>query len=568
MKKYKISFFSLLLLIIVAIIAFVILLNGSNKASQDVDAQDSASQVTQSPTLALSPTTAPVPTVKESSAGLFPASQTINGETKYGYINKSGEYVIEPAFEMASAYYEGAAIANLNNKYCVIDEGGNVLFTNDNPIHDYSNGAAVYQTVDANYNSSYGYIDAKGNILIKAQYVLASNFDTNNTAYVSHGKGNYSKIDKSGKILESYNLGSKYGYAWSLEDGYLVYTKSDSYTYGVVNLQGETIFEPIYSEITYLGNDLFAMKEPGLESYEVNSLAKQAIFNVKGEQLTDYIYYDLTPFYQGFASATNDASTFFVGMDGQIVADLPKFEGTGTLRLFGDVISVAVDDDQQYYTKEKTLIWQADHTIALTNNLLIKQLKFKPIRGVLVYYPQLEGLTNTTIQKQINDELKRIFTDSRKDLTKEDMLSVDDSFSVKLMHNLLIVERSGYDYPYGAAHGMPLRNYFYIDIASGAFYELKDLMTEGSDYTIKINQLITNEITAASETEGSMYFPESFTGIAENQSFRLEEDAIVIYFHPYDIAAYAAGFPEFIIPFDDISEYINYAGAFWKSFHE
>jgi hypothetical protein len=64
-----------------------------------------------------------------------------------------------------------------------------------------------------------------------------------------------------------------------------------------------------------------------------------------------------------------------------------------------------------------------------------------------------------------------------------------------------------------------------------------------------------------------MYFPENFHGIAIDQYFKLEKDAISIYFYPYDIAAYAAGFPEFLIPFDDISEYINKTGAFWNAFN-
>jgi hypothetical protein len=84
----------------------------------------------------------------------------------------------------------------------------------------------------------------------------------------------------------------------------------------------------------------------------------------------------------------------------------------------------------------------------------------------------------------------------------------------------------------------------------------------------KINELITADIKFQTESEDSMFFPESFLGIKENQYFILEEDALTIYFYPYDIAAYAAGFPEFLIPFDDISEYLDKDGVFWSSFHE
>jgi hypothetical protein len=109
-------------------------------------------------------------------------------------------------------------------------------------------------------------------------------------------------------------------------------------------------------------------------------------------------------------------------------------------------------------------------------------------------------------------------------------------------------------------------DYFYIDITTGAFYQLKDLFIEGSDYTSKINEFIKAEITAQSKNEYSMYFPESFTGISENQPFIIKENSLTIYFYPYDIAAYAAGFPQFEIPFEDIYDYLNFNGAFWGSF--
>ena len=567
MKKYKISFFTLLLLTMIALITFVILINSSSKANQEVSTKDFGSQVTLTPTLALSPTIIPSPVVTEDPAELFPASRKIDGEIKYGYINRSGEFTIDPVFDMASDFYDGVAVVTLNNKYCVIDEGGNVIFINDNTIQNFCNGAAVYLKLDADGNCSYGYIDTKGNVMVEPQYELASNFNDDNRAYVSTGSGKYALIDKTGKVLENYELDLKYDYAMGLEDGYLIYTDSDSASYGVITLRGETIFEPIYSYIIYLGDALFAMKEPGLEPYEANVISKQAIFNAKGEQLTDYTYYDLSTFYKGYSSATNEDSTFFIGLDGTIVSDLPKFEGTGTVRLFGDVISAFLDGDQLYYTKDKTILWQTDNMVALSDSLKVKRLKFKPTRDVLVNYPQIDGLSDATIQKQINTQLKSIFTDKRKDITAKDMLSVDDTFAATLLHNLLIIERDGYDYYYGAAHGMPIMDFFYIDITTGTFYQLKDLLIDGSDYAEKINKLITDEIAADIESGDSMYFPDSFTGITETQYFHLEEDAIVVYFYPYDIAAYAGGFPEFIIPFTDISKYINTEGAFWKSFH-
>jgi hypothetical protein len=194
-------------------------------------------------------------------------------------------------------------------------------------------------------------------------------------------------------------------------------------------------------------------------------------------------------------------------------------------------------------------------------------MKYKPSRYILVHYPQIEGLQDAATQQLINSELMKLFVDSRTGHPEEGLVSVEDSFQAKLVNNLLIIERAGYDYYFGAAHGMPIRDYYYIDIRTGAMYQLKDLFKTDSDYMTKINALITADIKYHAESEDSMLFPESFEGIKENQYFVLEEDALTIYFYPYDIAAYAAGFPEFLIPFDVISDYLDKEGAFWTSFH-
>ncbi len=567
MNKRKFTLISIILLILIIVLAVVIFV--TVRGRKDINTStDQNNTVTITPSSSPQVTTSPAPSdTSEAVEPLYPAPKLVNNEIKYGYIDATGKFVLEPAFDAAMDFNDGAAVVMMDSKYCVIDDGGNILFVNEGPINDYRNGYAVFAKVDTNGNSSYGYLDTKGNVVIEPGFTQASNFTKDGKAYVSKGNGLYEQIDKTGAVLESYDLGSKYNYAISIEDGYLVYPETDTNTVGVITMKGEDIFRPKYSDIVYLGNDLFGMKKPGLESYEESMVAEQAIFNIKGEQLSDYIYYDLGSFYNNYSTATNDESTFFVGMDGQIVANLPKFEGRGTVRLLGDIISALIDNNQAYYNLDKKLIWQEVTTLQLSDKIKVTQTILKPTRDVLVKYPQVAGLEDASVQDQINKKLKSIFIDNRKTLTKADMISVSDDYSAQLMKNLLIVKRTGYDYYYGAAHGMPIRDYYNIDINTGAFYELKDLFIEGSDYKTKINEMITNEITSDINSGDSMFFEGSFTSITDDQHFYLQDDAVVIYFYPYDISAYAGGFPEFVIPFEDISQYINTSGDFWKAFH-
>jgi hypothetical protein len=561
MKKTKIIFFSLVSLILIAISAFLFLIF-SNKKENEPTISDHT-QITPAPTQVAEPTSNP-----QTKTELYPAYLMVNKELKYGYINKTGEFVIPPSFDTASYFHDGAAVVTCDGKYCVIDDRGNVLFTNDYSINEFSNGAAVYSTKKGNdqYQYLYGYVDVKGEIILEPQFIMATDFNSENTAYVSTAKGSYALIDKTGKTLETYQLEVKNKTIWSLQDDYVIYSYSDSANYGVVTVKGEEVLKASYPEIRYLGNHLFAVKDPGVDGPEASITAKEAIFNQKGEQLTDYIYYDLSNYYEGYASATDDSSTFFIDPEGKVVEKLPRFDGRGTLKLFGDVISAYLDEEQLYTDTSKSTIWKAEDTYALSDTLSVKKIKLKPNRYVLVNYPQLEGFKDVKVQDKINTELKRRFTENRANITVGDSLSVNDSFSLNLLENLLIIGRDGYDYYFGAAHGMPLMDYYYIDLNTGMFYQLKDLFKADSDYRTKINDMILSKMAAQTESGEFYYFPDSFVGITEDQRFKLEQDAITIYFYPYDIAAYAAGFPEFVIPFADIADEIDTSGAFWNSF--
>ena len=85
-------------------------------------------------------------------------------------------------------------------------------------------------------------------------------------------------------------------------------------------------------------------------------------------------------------------------------------------------------------------------------------------------------------------------------------------------------------------------------------------------YVSLLNLIIEKEINQRSMEENSLLFPEQFSSISKNQSFFLTKDALTIYFHPYDIGAYALGFVEFEIPYAKLQELIDTNGDFWNSF--
>ncbi len=504
--------------------------------------------------------------IPSDSTNLFPAYEYVNGVKQYGFIDETGTFIILPGYSSVTDFSDGYAIISGIEDYKVIDKSGKIIYESDTPTRPYRNGAAVFmKSVDGSLKE--GYIDTSGKTIIKPRFLQADDFRKDNTAFVSTETGKYALIDKSGNILESYRLDKKYNNVITFKDGYIIYSDEASGNTGVVDYKGEEIFKPAYKIITYLGEGLFAVKDPAMEYSVTKNTHPDAIFDKDGTQLTDYIFYDISEFHNGYASATNSQYTYFIDKKGKEVTDLPKIEGRGTMTLTGDIVKAEIDDDLIYMTRDGMVIWQNDRTHTLSSQITVKELKYKPNKYVYVYYPYIEGLP-ASIQTSVNGTLYKLFTDSRADIREEDGLSVEDTFKTELLKDLIIINKNGYDYPIGAAHGSPIRDYYFIDTKTGEFYDLSDLFKKKSNYEKLINQIIGKKIEAQSKQDDSYFFPDSFEGIKENQPFIITKEALVIYFYPYEIAAYAAGFPEFKIPFEQLKEVIDYEGSFWNSFQD
>ncbi len=497
----------------------------------------------------------------------YVATQIIDGEKKYGYITEKGEFIIKAQYSSASDFINGAAIVYKADKSFMIDLEGEILFSSDIGIIDYKNGVAIFSSIKGD-NLLYGYVNDSGKIIIEPQYENAYEFNEEGQAYVKLTDGNYALINIKGQIITSYDFNSKYSNIYQMTDGYVIYYDSNSGKYGVDDLiSGESIYEPIYSSIKYLGENLFAMKDPRLEFYEISDMSPNALFNNKGQQITDYELYDISYFNGEYASVTDSTSTYFIGQDGKEITTLPKVLGRGTLTILGDVVKAEIDNDLYYITVDGDIIYQTKNEYDLGTGIIVKEVKFKANKYVLVRYPKIEGLKDIEIQEQVNEQLETIFTQYRIDSKEEDGLTVNDSFIPTLKKNLIIISMRGYDYSFGAAHGMPLRENYFIDINTGKFYKLNDLFKPGSDYETKINEIISDEINKRMKDEEDFYFSDAFTGINADHDFILTDNSIIIYFYPYDIAAYAQGFPEFEIPFNDIIDLLDTDGEFYKAFN-
>ena len=103
---------------------------------------------------------------------------------------------------------------------------------------------------------------------------------------------------------------------------------------------------------------------------------------------------------------------------------------------------------------------------------------------------------------------------------------------------------------------MTTRFAYNIHKSTGKEVELKDIFKEGFEYKDIINKEINRQISK----DPDRYFSgkDGFVGISEDQSFYIKNNTLIIYFGLYEIAPYASGISEFIIPNNLLEENFKY----------
>ena len=121
-------------------------------------------------------------------------------------------------------------------------------------------------------------------------------------------------------------------------------------------------------------------------------------------------------------------------------------------------------------------------------------------------------------------------------------------YTVTLNNNSIISIYNDYYEFLGGAHGLTTRTSYTVDKELEEILKLSDLFKEGYDYKTVIN----NEIKKQIAKDRDKYFEpsENFKGIADNQGYYINGNSLIIYYQEYEIAPYAGGIPEFIIPLD------------------
>ncbi len=236
---------------------------------------------------------------------------SLKNVTKYGYIDKSGSWVIKPQFDMASSFStsDNIAAVELNNKCGYINKSGEwVIKPKFKTCNVFSNGFAIvrvkkrqWRYIDksgriitipkstnvhgCNYNPNtplvvnyqnkkYGYIDIEGNWILEPIFDDANCFTKNGLALVkSNGKNKF--IDKTGKVKIKIDK----GYVSDFKEDGLARIDLNGAT-GAIDKNGNWVIKPIFDFIgEFSKNGLATARIKGGNSN--GYINKKSIFVIK-----------------------------------------------------------------------------------------------------------------------------------------------------------------------------------------------------------------------------------------------------------------------------------------------
>ncbi|AOY77960.1 WG repeat-containing protein [Clostridium formicaceticum] len=515
-----------------------------------------------------------------------------------GIIDVTGAYIVEPKYYNISAYSEGRAVVWETGRSKMIDEKGKVLFQTEGSIGAMRENRAWFNQNIDDVSWLGGYVDREGKVIVPPQYSSTGDFKCGKAVVERKDSQGYAIINLDGKILNTFN----YAFVGDLGNGLLPFKESMEGKFGFIDEKGKVIIPPQfegaqpfencravvvnykdywpyyglidtrgkqviplrYNEVKFIGEGRVAVCIPISKK---NSFAgsRCAIADLNGKLVTDFLYTYVTTYNRGYLSVSDGVTTFFIDKYGRKAIELPMVEGEGTFSFINSLIKVNIDNRIAYLDLTGTVIWKQSKDVVLNHQYVVRSIKYKPRRDYIVYYPQIEGMKDYEIQRKVNKRLKEMSLS--KGIDGEDFeYAYDSDFTVTFFKkDLVVIEISGYLYPYGAAHGMPSRIYAHVDLKTGRFYQLEDLFKKDSDYVKVLSDIIRQQIIQ--QGEDSSVWLDEYKGIRPDQPFFVTEDALNIYFLPYEIAPYAAGFPTFTIPFKEIMSLIDTKGAFWQSFH-
>ncbi|MFN0140403.1 MAG: WG repeat-containing protein [Pyrinomonadaceae bacterium] len=161
---------------------------------------------------------------------------------KWGYINKSMQFVIPAQFDLARSFADGRAwVVNSGKSYYINTSGRKVIKNYGTAGSDFSEGFAVFR----DRYLGYGYINTTGKVVIKPQPNYPCLFNQEMACAKADGKWGY--IDRNGKFLIPPQFDEAEDFS---PDGFAVIGHDGKF--GLIDKNGTFVLSPKYDSLEWM----------------------------------------------------------------------------------------------------------------------------------------------------------------------------------------------------------------------------------------------------------------------------------------------------------------------------
>jgi hypothetical protein len=269
-----------------------------------------------------------------------------NSEEKFGFIDEKGKYVIPAKYVSATDFSDGIApVTEEDQKITLINKEGTIITTLDSieTCRKFQNNYAAVQV-----NGKWGFINTNGEIVIKPQYLSCGDFNEGLA---------FAKIDSSetlfGFIDEKGNWAIKPTYSGASDFYNGIAKVEQKELWGYIDKEGNIIVNPQFDWATDF-NDQYATVKLGEKwgyidnsgKYVINpqfdwagnfsgDLAqvemekKHGYINRKGEYVVNPQFDEATPFYDKVAFVKQGEKYGLINQEGKIIVNPQFFEKSG-----------------------------------------------------------------------------------------------------------------------------------------------------------------------------------------------------------------------------------------------
>lgn len=181
--------------------------------------------------------------------------------------------------------------------------------------------------------------------------------------------------------------------------------------------------------------------------------------------------------------------------------------------------------------------------------------------GQAVFYiPEIVGHWNPYVEREMNwymyEAIRALVDQQYREQDTDKFSEMIGTFEIKTNErNVLSITFTNYAYADGFAHGLTLMDSLTFDVLTGRRYDLAALFKTGTDYVDVLTRLVNKQV----ESRDMPVFEKPVT-VANNQSFYIADQSLVLYYPLYAITPYYFGIPKFPIAVYKLDSIVEEAG--------